>query len=139
MDRCRWRAAPPPGCQRGISGGVQAAVVRRNRRLVGRAGGAEHHVDPVVGRAEGAGREQIAVAVSVDTVVACGRRQQAVDVGGREIVACGRVMAVAMEARHIGRAGGDRYRIAERHGLPAAGGLVGECRARQQGAGAAPQ
>src|SRR2546430_1536567 len=99
---------------------------------------AEDYIHPVVRGAECAGREQVAGPVGVDAVAARRRCQRAADVRGREVVSGVGVMAVAMEARHIGCAGSDRNRIAERYGLPATTALASEGGARQQCTGAAP-
>src|SRR5206468_3182031 len=74
-----------------------------------------------------------------DTIVARGGRKRAIRLSRGEVVGRIGVVAVAVEARDIGGTGRDRYRAAERDGLPTAAGLVGESCGRQERACATPQ
>ena len=106
----------------------------------------EDDIDPVVGGAEGAGREDAGgdgSAIGIDAIAAGrgggGCRQRTAGEGGGEEVVGRHIGAGRVIRGDIGRVGGDRDGRGKAHGLPAARGGVRECRAGELGSGRGPQ
>ena len=122
------------------------ARIGDSRRRGVRRRTSEDHIGPVVGGAEGVGREDAGgdgSAIGIDAVAA-GRggggccQHTAREGGGEEVV--GRHIGAGRVVRgDIGGVGGDRDGRGQGHGLPAAGGGVRERHAGEIGSGRRPQ
>ena len=99
----------------------------------------EQHVDEVVRRAVGVGREATCRGVAVAAVVGRGRRQVALRQRAAEEAGRHRVVTLGREVGDdVGRAGGHLERLRQRRRLPAGGRLVGERDGGEPGPGRRP-
>ena len=113
----------------------EAGVVDAIGRIIGGGDPAIDHVHPVIIGVVGGG-EAVLAGIGEG---AAGGGQRAADMGGGKVIGGDGIAIIAEIAGHIGDAGGDRHRGVEQHGLPAAGGFVGEAGRGQKRAAGGPQ